>query len=454
MSLVLGLLVGSSGAEDSVPWAKQSVIKFGPNKEHDLRCLNAVEADGSTRKSGCYTVMAGTNLQCSEISDAMAEEILTKDAMCNATIAALASATAALADKDAEIMGLTTFSADRQPSRPNVVTTLAGSGSYGVTNGVGTAAQFKYAFGISLTPDGSTLFVTDFHSPSIRQIDVLSRVVTTFAGAGSQSCGGDGIGTAVSFKELSGITVSHDGTRLLLPETYGHRIRMIDIATRAVTTIAGSAACASGFADGVGTSARFLYPDRIVATHDDATLFVADGHQHRVRKVTVADGVVTTFAGSDSTVFADGVGTAAGFDHPSGLAISPDDTLLFVSDSSHHRVRQIVIATGVVTTLFGSGSSGSADGTFTGAAFNGPGGMTISPDGALLLVTTADRRIRQMVLASGAVTTIAGSGSGAWADGVGTTASFKGPSDIAISPDAKHLYVADGDGHRYRQISA
>jgi hypothetical protein len=94
MSLVLGLLVGSSGAEDPAPWAKQSVIKFGPNKEHDLRCLNVVEADGSMKRSGCYTVMAGTNLQCTEISDAVVAEILARDATianCTQTIQELSS---------------------------------------------------------------------------------------------------------------------------------------------------------------------------------------------------------------------------------------------------------------------------------------------------------------------------------------------------------------------------
>ena len=94
-------------------------------------------------------------------------------------------------------------------------------------------------------------------------------------------------------------------------------------------------------------------------------LFVGKRENHRIRQIVIATGVVITLAGSGTGHFADGTGNAANFNRPIGVAVSPDGTLLFVGDMANHRIRQIVIATGVVTTLAGSGTGQFADGTGT-----------------------------------------------------------------------------------------
>ena len=148
-----------------------------------------------------------------------------------------------------------------------------------------------------------------------------------------------------------------------------------------VTTYAGSAA-ASGSTDGTGTAARFLAPQGI--TTDGTNLYVTDTSNHTIRQIVISTGVVITLAGSAGTSgTTDGTGTAARFSSP--VEITTDGTNLYVADTSNHTIRQIVISTGMVTTLAGSaGTSGTTDGTGTAAKFNLPHGITT--DGTHLYV--------------------------------------------------------------------
>ena len=221
-------------------------------------------------------------------------------------------------------------------------------------------------------------------------------VVTTVAGSGS-SGSTDGTGTSTSF--VSPYTIANDGTNLYVGEN--HKIRKIVIATGVVTTLAGSTSY--GFADGTGTSARFNYPRGMVVV--GSNLYVADGNNFRIRKVKLSTGVVTTLAGSSSQGSTDGTGTSAKFKTLFGLGT--DGTNLYVPDLYNYKIRKIVISTGVVTTLAGSGSPGSTDATGTSASFNYPIGAT--SDGINVYVAEySNHKIRKIVISTGVVTTLAG----------------------------------------------
>ena len=146
----------------------------------------------------------------------------------------------------------------------------------------------------------------------------------------------------------------------------------------AVTTLAGTGS--SGSANGTGTSASFYSPFGI--TTDGTNLYVGDTKNHLIRQIVISTGVVTTVAGTGSIGSANGTGTSASFYLPGG--ITTDGTNLYVADWGNHRIRKIVISTGVVTTLAGTGSSGSANGTGTSASFYNPSGITT--DGTNLYV--------------------------------------------------------------------
>ena len=222
-------------------------------------------------------------------------------------------------------------------------------------------------------------------------------------------------------------------------------IRKIVISTGAVTTLAGNTS--SGSTDATGTAARFLYPTGI--TTDGTNLYVADRLNHKIRKIVISSGVVTTLAGSGSEGSADGTGTSASFKYPNG--ITNDGTNLYVADRTNHTIRKIVISSGVVTTLAGSaGSSGSTNGTGTSAKFKFPYGIT--SDGTnLYLADGSNYVIRKIVISTGVVTTLAGSGSSGSTDAAGTDATFNDP--YGIYTDGTNLYVTENSNHKIRKIA-
>jgi sugar lactone lactonase YvrE len=319
-------------------------------------------------------------------------------------------------------------------SLSTAVTTFAGSSSGFGDNAIGTSASFNNPYGI--TTDGTNLYVTDSNNHRIRKIVIDNGTVTTLAGQ-SDNGSTDATGTSASFYKPREITT--DGTNLYVVDFGNHRIRKIVISTGVVTTLAGSS---QGSTDGTGTSASFDGPYGI--TTDGTNLYVAESGEHKIRKIVISTGVVTTLAGSSQGNVNTAPGTSARFYRPQG--ITTDGTNLYVSDYSNHRIRKIVIDNGTVTTLAGS-SSGSTDATGTSASFKKPRGITT--DGTNLYVVGDNHRIRKIVIDNGTVTTLAGSSSG-FTDATGTSARFNNPN--GITTDGTNLYVTDWDNHRIRKI--
>lgn len=325
------------------------------------------------------------------------------------------------------------------PSLTGVTTTFVGKSTTGATDGNAATASFSAPKGI--TTDGTNLYVTDSANKKIRKIEIATGAVTTLAGSGALGAL-DGAGAAASFStNLTGITT--DGTNLFVSDTNNYLIRQIVIATGAVTTLAGSGV--AGSVDGTGTGASFKSPRGI--TTDGKNLYLADISGYTIRKIVIATGVVTTIAGSGVAGSVDGTGNAASFKGPYG--ITTDGTNLYVADSSGYTIRKIVIASGAVTTLAGTGTSGTADGDALLASFNTPRGLTT--DGTNLYeVDYGSSTIRKIVISSGAVTTLAGTGAAGSSNGSGKTAAFSFPD--GITTDGASLYVADSGNNMVRKI--
>ena len=288
----------------------------------------------------------------------------------------------------------------------------------------------------------------------------LAMAVSTLAGLAGTDGSADGTGTAALFHSPQGIT--SDGTNLYVADAGNDTIRQIVISTGAVTTLAGKAG-SSGSADGTGTAALFHSPQGI--TSDGTNLYIADTGNNTIRKISknkiCYPGVsasfcsytlntVTTLAGkAGSSGSADGTGTAALFNSPQG--ITTDGINLYVADTGNDTIRQIVISTGAVTTLVGTaGTSGSIDGTGTAARFNSPQGITMDVTD-LYVADTGNDTIRQIVIATGAVTTLVGTaGSTGSTDGTGTAARFYYPE--GMTTDGTNLYVADTGNDTIRKI--
>ena len=208
------------------------------------------------------------------------------------------------------------------------------------------------------------------------------------------------------------------------------------------------------FSNGIGTSATFNSPSG-VAVDASGNVFVAD-RSNRIRKITPG-GVVSTLAGNGTAAFADGTGTGAKFDFPVGVAVYVNGDVL-VADTNNLRIRKVTPG-GVVTTLAGSGSAAFADGTGAAASFYAPYAVAADTSGNVFVGDSA--RIRK-VNPLGVVSTLAGfcvvpsRGSGCiggFSNGVGTNALFGNLFGVAVDANG-YVVVADEGNSRIRKVSS
>lgn len=202
-----------------------------------------------------------------------------------------------------------------------------------------------------------------------------------------------------------------------------------------------------GQRDGAATTARYSDPWGI-ALDAHGTLYVADaGGSNRIRRIGV-DGTVSTLAGGREG-FADGIGAAAAFNTPSGLAIDAAGNL-YVADTGNHAIRKVT-PQGAVTTLAGTGTSGYRDGPAAQAQFDAPIGVAVDALGKVYVADTYNDRIR-VLAPDGVVTTLAGGDGPAYGDGVGSGASFDTPCALAVDK-AGTVWVADTGNGAIRRIA-
>jgi len=321
------------------------------------------------------------------------------------------------------------------------VTTLAGSSS-GWADGTGTSAKFKAPRGLDSDSAG-TLYVADTEYNFIRKI-TPEGVVTTIAGnnAGGASGSTDGPAADARFNTPKDIAVHSDGT-VYIADSNNNKIRKLS-PDGIVSTLAGSGT--PGFADGTGASAVLMYPSG-VAVDSAGTVYVADTYSNRIRKIT-PEGVVTTLAGDGTAGSADGQGTAAQFNKPTGIAVDSSGAI-YVADSDNDLIRKITPG-GMVSTLAGSGTPGAADGQGASAQFNEPTSVDVNSAGTVYVSDRIGNLIRA-ITPGGMVSTLAGSGTLGFANGSGTSAMFHAPSGVAV--DASGIvYVADSGNNRIRKI--
>jgi sugar lactone lactonase YvrE len=297
-----------------------------------------------------------------------------------------------------------------------------------------------------ITIEGRNLYITEPIKNTIKKIEISTGVVTTLAGtAGTLGCN-DGTGAEARFFFPRGITT--DGTNLHLADSANNTIRMIVISTGVVTTLAGTSPKSWMGSDETDSSAPFENPNGI--TTDGTYLYVADSGNHRIQEVVISTGEVSTLAGMKGSMGSDdGHGTSAQFNWPSGITM--DGKNLYVADSNNNTIRKIEVNTGLVTTIAGmAGTPGSRDGMGEMARFDYPWGIT--SDGTNLYVTDVfNHIIRKIVISTGEVTTFAGAaGRSGNKDGIKTVARFFYP--YGITTDGTNLYVADTSNSTIRKI--
>jgi sugar lactone lactonase YvrE len=328
------------------------------------------------------------------------------------------------------------------PTLTAVVSTYAGTGIRSSTDGNRLSATFSFPSGIAIDSAGN-LYICSSSSNNIRKIDTSGNVTTI---AGSTTSGSTNAnGTSASFQYPYDCVLDNLGN-LYIADCNNNMIRKIDTSGN-VTTIAGSTT--SGSTNANGTLASFYRPRGI--TRDSAgNLYVADTRNNIIRKIDTS-GNVTTYAGNGTAGIADGNGTSAIFNNPSGITIDSAGNL-YVCDYANNRIRKIDTSRNV-TTIAGNSIAGSRNGIGTSASFINPTGITIDSVGNLYICNHSHNNIRK-IDTSRNVTTIAGSGTFASgsADGNGLSATFNRPVGIAVDLFG-NLYISDFNNHRIRKIT-
>lgn len=310
--------------------------------------------------------------------------------------------------------------------------TISGDrGTAGATDGPSIGARFNRPTGLAVDGAGN-IYIADMDNHVIRRIAASDGAVTTLAGTAGVPGSADGVGAAAGFRFPEFIAVTSDGVAFV-SDRDNHTIRRI-APDGTVTTLAGLAGAAGG-ADGIGSAARFSQPNGL-AVAADGSVYVADG-PHTIRRVTQA-GEVTTVAGLFNTNGnADGTGSAARFADLRDIDFDASGRLYIADGRAIRRMSTDF----VVTTLVPGRSIRSTDGPVTRAGID-PQGLVVLADGDVLF-TDADRTVRRLS-AAGVVTTLAGLTLGAGsADGTGSLVRFADPWGIAVRTNGAVL-VADG----------
>jgi len=337
------------------------------------------------------------------------------------------------------------------------VSAIAGGATLGGTctaasatcnDGVGAAAQFNFPQYMAFA--NGFLYVADTNNNRIRKVNVATNAVSTLAGtgvAGSGTTADDGACLSAKFNAPNGLVA--DGTNLYVANYTNASIRKIsDInGTCTVSTLSGSTGV-SGFLDGPGNMAKFANLREMVLKGSD--LYVADSGNHRIRKVDISTGTATTLAGNGTAVDTNGTGVSASINGPHGLVLI--GTTLYISTLSNH-IMTVDINTGLATIVAGDGTGGYRDSTGLLSKFNWISSMTT--DGYDLYITEiTNHLVRRIDIRNGyRVSTLAGlAGTAGNVTGVvGVNARFNIPHGVVS--DGKNLYVANHTAHTIVKIS-
>ena len=335
------------------------------------------------------------------------------------------------------------------PADGSVSFSAGDSTSAGNSDGTGTSASFEALSGVAVIPSSGTVVVADTNNNLIRLVTYPGGVVTTLAGSGSAGASDD-VGTSASFGTPTGVAVIESSSSsgvIIVADSENYLVRVVTYPGAVVTTLAGNNGI-QGASDGVGAAASFWTPSA-VAVLDSRTIAVADNgavadengvtSSSLIRLVSYPGGSVTTLAGGGVGFSADGTGTSASFGSPSGLAVVPATGSIVVVDSLSNLVR-LVTRGGAVSTLAGASSSSSYA---SGSPFLQPMGVAFVPSAGSLIVSDGSNLVLAVSSFSFAVcdahwhhvalTYSASSGSSLSAVSAYVDGSFLGSAAMAVS---------------------
>lgn len=339
------------------------------------------------------------------------------------------------------------------------MTTVAGDGHEGYAGDGGPALKACLNNPFDLVFDGAgNLVFSDTYNHAIRRIDAVSGIVETVSGTGEPGYSGDG-GAAKSacFHQPYGIAIDRDGA-IYVADRLNAVVRRIDVMSSIVTRFAGTGEAFFSGDGGPADQAGLMEPNGLAFSRDGKRLYIADVADNRVRVVDLESGVIDTFAGTGEASH-DGDGgeaRAAGVFGARAVVCRADDDGVYVMERQGSCLR-LIDSSGVrIETVASTGETGYGGdgGPVAAAIFDRPKEMTLDGDGNVLVVDTENHVIRLIDFQSDQVSTIAGTGaSGFSGDGlIAVNSSLGRPHGVAVGPDGA-IYIGDTENHRIRKVA-
>jgi hypothetical protein len=338
-----------------------------------------------------------------------------------------------------------------------LIFTVVGTGeaSYTGDGDVARRAGLNQPFDIALDRRGN-LYFSEAHNHCVRRVERGSGMIITVAGTGKEGYSGDG-GPATQAQLNSPYGIALDmANNLYIVDRLNACIRMVEATTGIIRTIAGTGQPGYSGDGGPAPQAQLQEPNDIVLD-GQGRAFIADVRGHRVRVVDLASGIITTFAGTGEAGSTGDGGPAnrAALLGPRALAFGSTGDL-YICLRNDHKVRKVDIRTGTIRTIAGTGEQGYTGdhGPALQATFNGPKEIAVDGQDNIVLVDTENHCIRRIEAASGLVTTVAGTGQpGGHGDGgPATAATLKRPHGACVDGEG-NVYIGDSENHRVRFVS-
>jgi DNA-binding beta-propeller fold protein YncE len=342
------------------------------------------------------------------------------------------------------------------PSQSWIITTAVGTGARGFAGDDGPAerAFLNGPFDVGFDADGN-LYFSDTFNHRIRRVDARTGIITTCAGAGEAGYAGDG-GAAIRARlnEPYGIAIDK-AANVYIADRHNHCVRRVDGGSGVITTFAGNGGAGFGGDGGPASRAGMVEPNGLALDPAQRRLFIADVADHRVRVVDLSAGTISTFAGTGEAQHSGdgGPAAAAGVHGARAVKVAADGTV-YILERQGSTLRAVDPRTGVITTVAGTGARGYGGdgGPARDAVFDAPKEFALDPGGDILIVDTENHAIRRIYAANGIVETIAGGRkSGEGDSGPATAAGLGRPHGAVIGPDGA-IYIGDTENHRVRKL--
>jgi sugar lactone lactonase YvrE len=340
------------------------------------------------------------------------------------------------------------------------LTVFAGLGIQGYSGdgvpGGATQATFNGPLGLSLDAAGN-VYIADYNNCVVRKVNAAGTITTVAGVAGSCSYNGEGSpATTFNLNHPVGVAADNLGN-LYIGDAFNCRVRKLVLSSSTISTYAGTGTCSFGGDGGAATSAAMNRPTA-VASDTAGNIYVADYYNYRIRKVVRSTGVISTIGGSGTYGFSGdgGLATSANISYVWQLSVDGAGSTVTIADEYNHRVRRFTVG-GNISTIAGTGTAGFCGdgGQATSACLYYPVGVFAAASGAVYVADTSNHRVRQFTV-GGNINTVAGNGDTKFP----TLVSGIAPLGVVLNypygvagDAAGNVYVNDSNNYMVRELN-